>query len=440
MATREARVERAGCEGSEETRAGRPPVPQRPVPPRRILRDVSPLYAVNGLVAVVFSATGPVAVTLAVGAAGGLSDAALASWVCGMLASAGLATLVMTLLYRRPLAFAWSIPGTVLLGPSLQHLSFEEVVGAFFTCGLLVLGVGLSRVMGRVMAVLPMPIIMAMVAAVFLRFGTDIVDAGRADPVIALPMVGAFILFSSVAALGRRVPAVLAALLAGVAAVVAAGRLDWQPGPVIAWPVFTAPEFTWAAQLELVVPLAVTVLLVQNGQGFAVLSAVGHRPPVNGSAIASGVFSLVNACFGAISACLTGPTNSLLTASGEKSRQYTAALVYALLSLALAAVAPVVVRALLATPEAFVLALGGLAMIRALQQAFVVAFRTGFTMGALATFVVTVSGLDLLGLHAAFWGIVIGWAVSRVMEPHDHVRPRAACPSSPGGFRTLAHP
>lgn len=99
------------------------------MPPRRILRDVGPLCAVNGLVAVVSSATGPVAVTLAVGAAGGLSDAALASWVCGMFASAGLATLVMTLLRRQLLGFAWSIPGTVPLGPTLQHLSFAEVVG-----------------------------------------------------------------------------------------------------------------------------------------------------------------------------------------------------------------------------------------------------------------------------------------------------------------------
>lgn len=104
-----------------------------PPTPRRIWADLGPGYAVNGLVGVVFSGTGPVAVTLAVGAAGGLSPAQLASWVCGMFLSAALATIVMSLLYRRPLGFAWSIPGTVLVGPSLQHLSFPEVVGAF--CG-----------------------------------------------------------------------------------------------------------------------------------------------------------------------------------------------------------------------------------------------------------------------------------------------------------------
>lgn len=389
----------------------------RPTGPRRLGRDLGPGYAANGALGVVFSASGPIAVTLAVGAAGGLTQVELASWVFGMFLSAGLATLLMALLYRQPLGFGWSIPGTVLLGPSLQHLSFPEVVGAFFGCGGLVLALGLSRVMLRVMEALPMPIVMAMVAAMFLRFGTDIVEAARTDLPIAGPMIAVFLLLMAVPALGRLMPPVFGALLAGVVAVVVTGRFAPEGGgAVLAAPVFTPPEFTWAAQLELVVPLAITVLFVQNGQGQAVLAAAGHRPPVNGCAVVSGVFSLVNACVGAVSACVTGPTNALLTASGERHRQYTAAVVYALLSLAFALFSPAIVWAMLATPEAFVLALGGIAMLRALLQSFVVAFSGRHALGVLTAFIVTASGVDLLNVHAAFWGIVIGWAVSRLVE------------------------
>ncbi|MGO3343281.1 MAG: benzoate/H(+) symporter BenE family transporter, partial [Glutamicibacter arilaitensis] len=336
--------------------------------------------------------------------------------------SAGLATIVMSLLYRQPLGFAWSIPGTVLLGPSLQHLSFPEVVGAFFVSGVLVLALGATGVVRRIMAAIPMPIVMAMVAAVFLRFGTDIVSSTQANPVVAGPMVLVFVLLAAVPALGRRLPPVLGTLIAGVIAVAASGQfaLDAAGGPVLATPVFTAPEFTWAAQLELVVPLAITVLIVQNGQGVAVLRSAGHRPPVNAFALASGGFSILNACFGAVSACVTGPTNALLTSSGEKHRQYTAAVVYGLLSLLFALFAPTLTRFMLATPEAFVLALGGIAMLKALQQAFVTAFATKFTLGALVTFVVTISGLDLFNIHAAFWGILFGYAASRLMERTDH--------------------
>jgi benzoate membrane transport protein len=393
----------------------------RPAGIRDILRDIGPHYASNGVVGLAFSASGPVAVTLTVGSLGGLTEAQLASWVFAIFLSAGAATLVMSLIYRQPLGFAWSIPGTVLLGPSLQHLSFPEVVGAFFSAGVLILALGSSGVVRPIMAAIPVPIVMAMVAAVFLRFGTDIVSSTRADPAVAAPMVVAFLVLTAVPSLGRRLPPVLGSLATGVVAVVLSGRFAMSPGgPILAMPVFTAPAFTWAAQLELVIPLALTVLVVQNGQGVAVLRAAGHNPPINVFAMSSGVFSLLNATLGAVSACVTGPTNALLTASGQKQRQYTAAVVYGLLSLLFALLAPMLTRLMLATPEAFVLALGGIAMLRALQQAFVTAFATNFTLGALVTFIVTISGLDLFNIHAAFWGVLIGYGVSRLLEQQDH--------------------
>ncbi|CAN7481924.1 benzoate/H(+) symporter BenE family transporter [Pseudarthrobacter oxydans] len=396
----------------------------RPAGPRGFLRDIAPPYLSNGAIGLVFTASGPVAVTLAVGTAGGLNQDQLASWVFGILFSGGAATLIMSLLYRQPLGFAWSIPGTVLLGPSLQHLSFAEVVGTFFTAGLLILALGATGVVRRIMAMIPMPLVMAMVAAVFLRFGTDIVSSSQANPAIAGPMVGAFLFLTSVPALGRFLPPILGTLLAGGVAVAVSGQfVPVEPGRLLAAPVFTFPVFTWASQLELMVPLAVTVLFVQNGQGIAVLRAAGHRPPINVFAVVSGAFSLLNAGFGAVSACVTGPTNALLTSSGVKERQYTAAVTYGCLALVFGALAPALTRLMLAAPMEFVLVLGGIAMLRALQQAFVTAFSSTFTLGALVTFVVTVSGLDLFNIHAAFWGLVIGYAASRLLERADHAGP-----------------
>ena len=46
---------------------------QRPAGIRALLRDVGGTYASNGVIGLVFSASGPIAVTLAVGVAGGLS-------------------------------------------------------------------------------------------------------------------------------------------------------------------------------------------------------------------------------------------------------------------------------------------------------------------------------------------------------------------------------
>lgn len=396
--------------------------PVRPVRgPRGVLRDAGTGYAANGLIGLVFAATGPVAVILAVGTQGGLSQAQLASWIFGAFFLNGLLTVIACWLYRQPLAFFWTIPGTVLVGPALTHLSWPEVVGAFLLTGGLVLVLGLTGWVRRAMAVVPMPIVMAMVAGVFLRFGLDLVRSLRDDVAIAAPMVVAFLALSAAPALGRRLPPVLGALVVGGLAVALSGRFrPSATGPEwLAAPVLQAPQWSLQAAVELVVPLAITVLVVQNGQGVAVLRSAGHAPPVNVVTIACGAWSLLTAAVGTVSTCLTGPTNALLSASGERSRQYTAGVVCGLLAMLFGLFAPLFTGAMLATPPAFIATLGGLAMLRVLQGSFVTAFGSRFTLGALITFVVTVADVSVLSIGAPFWGLLAGLAVAWLLERPD---------------------
>ena len=108
-------------EGAESrTLIERPPRPL--TGPSRVRRDLGALYAANGLIGLIFAATGPVAVILAVGTQGGLTQAELASWVFGVFFLNGMLTVLACWVYRQPLAFFWTIPGTVLVGPALGHL------------------------------------------------------------------------------------------------------------------------------------------------------------------------------------------------------------------------------------------------------------------------------------------------------------------------------
>ena len=411
-------VERAAAPGALIER------PPRPLAgPHRVLRDLGALYAGNGLIGLIFAATGPVAVILAVGTQGGLSQAELASWVFGVFFLNGVLTVVACWVYRQPLAFFWTIPGTVLVGPALGHLPWPEVVGAFFATGLLMLVLGLTGWVRQVMNLIPMPIVMGMVAGVFLRFGTDLVRAVGSDVAVAAPMVLVFLLLSARTTLGRWVPPIIGALVVGAIAVALSGRFD--PGPAaaqwIAAPVLQVPQWSAQAMVELVVPLAITVLVVQNGQGVAVLRAAGHDAPVNVITIACGAWSLLAAGVGAVSTCLTGPTNALLAASGERSRHYTAGIVCGLLAMVFGLLAPLFTRLMLATPAAFIAVLAGLAMLRVLQAAFVTAFGGRFTLGALVTFIVTVADLTIFNIGAAFWGLVAGIVVSLLLERSDFV-------------------
>lgn len=393
---------------------------------RQIRSDFGLAYFANGLIGFIFSATGPVAIILSVGTRGGLSPAELASWIFGVFFVNGLLTLAMSWRYHMPLGFAWTIPGTVLVGPALQHLSFAEVIGAFYATSLLVLLLGMSGWVKRLMAALPMPIVMGMVAGVFLRFGLDLVRALHSDAAIAAPMVIAFVALSALPVWGRRLPPLIGALLVGALAIALLGRLDTSglDGFALAQPLIQAPVWSLGALVELVVPLAITVLVVQNGQGVAVLKAARHEPPVNAIAVACGIGAFFSAAVGAVSSCLTGPTNALLTSSGERSRHYTAALTFGSFGVVFGLMAPTFTGLMLATPKSYIMVLGGLAMLRVLQGAFVASFGGGrFTLGALISLLVTVSDISLLNIGAAFWGLVAGFGFSWLMEKADFQPP-----------------
>ena len=273
------------------------------------------------------------------------------------------------------------------------------------------------------MQAVPMPIVMGMVAGVFLRFGIDLVRALHSDVATAAPMTIAWLALTALPGLGRRLPPLIGALLAGVLAIAVLGRLDASAlGAIeIVRPVVQAPAWSMAAMIELVLPLAITVLVVQNGQGFAVLKSAGHNPPIDSITVASGLGAMLSAAVGSVSTCLTGPTNAILTSSGERSRQYTAAIFFGLLGVVFGLLSPAFTRLMLAAPKAFVMTLAGLAMLRVLQAAFVSSFKDRFALGALVAFLVTVADLGLWNIGAAFWGLLAGFVISWLLERPDFV-------------------
>ncbi len=395
----------------------------RPVAgPAAFVRDLSAENAVNALVAFAFSISGPVAIILAVAARGGLSEAQAASWLFGAFFINGLLTIAFCAAYRQPLAIFWTIPGTVLVGPALAHASFNEVVGAFLVTGLLMLALGLSGVVRRVMDAVPMSIVMGMVAGVFLPFGLDWVKAFESDLPIALSMTLTFLALSALPSVARRLPPLIIAMAVGIAAIALTrtGTLPpFDSSTIFAAPVFVMPHFNPATLIELVMPLAITVLVVQNGQGIAVLRQSGHEPPVNAIAAACGLWSLFAGIVGTVSTCLTGPTNAMLSTGRDKHTHYAGGILVGLLAVVFGLFSPLFTKLLLATPQAFIATLAGLAMLRVLQGAFSTAFQGAFGIGALVAFLVTVSGISIAGIGAPFWGLVFGALVSRILERSD---------------------
>lgn len=393
--------------------------------PRQLWRALDSHSLTNGMTAFVMACTGPFAVLLGVGLTGGMSPEDISSWVLGGYGIGGLLSVFFSAYYRIPIGMGWTIPGVVLLGGALDHLRFSECVGAFYIVGALITVLGVSGWVQRISKFLPLNIVMAMVAGVFLPFVTKIVTGFADDWLIALVTLVVFLGLSLSPRVARFAPPILGAIGIGAIAIFVTGKFEIEELPALSMtvPVIYTPEFTWRATLELVLPLLITVVGIHNLQGFAITEANGYPPPRNTLTTACGLWSFVFAVIGTVPTCVTGPANGILNSSGEKERRYAGGVFFGVLMIGFGLFAPFTTALALAFPTAFIGLVGGLAMFDVLRNSFVAAFSGKLSIGALTTFIVTVADQPIANIGAPFWAVIFGLAASYLFE-RDALRTR----------------
>jgi benzoate membrane transport protein len=375
-----------------------------------------------GFTAWLFAVTGPFIIYVNAARQGHLTSLELNSWVFGGYFICGLLSVGLSLFYRVPLLAAITIPGGVLVATALSHLSFQEVIGAYLLTGILITVLAVTGAVKKGMEWLPMPISMAMVAGVLLPFGLGIVTSLQQTPLISGMALMAFLSVAFIRPLARRFPPVLGAIIVGLVATAWLGVVKWQ---LLSFQVaqfeFIAPLFTWPAAAELVIPLALTVVAVQNAQGIVILQKLDYRPPFNAITLTSGIGSILVAPFGSQSVCLAGPMTGIVTnpSVGPKDRRYAAAIVTGILWMAFGLFSPMATALSQILPAALINLLAGLALLDVLGSCFAAAFGEKFRLGALFTFLITISGARLFNIGAPFWGLVAGNIVSLLLERQD---------------------
>ena len=375
-----------------------------------------------GVTAWLFAVTGPFLIYVNAARQGNLSAAELNSWIFGGYFICGLLSIVLSLRYRAPLLAAITIPGGVLVATALSHSTFQEVIGAYLITGVLIVLLGVTTAVKRAMEWLPMPIAMAMVAGILLQFGMGIITALQETPLISGLTLMAFLSISLVPPLAQRFPPVLGAIIAGLLATAAFGQADWQ---LLSFQMadfsFFQPAFSWAAAIELVIPLALTVVAIQNAQGIAILRNMGYQPPFEAITVTSGVGSILVAPFGSQSVCLAGPMTGIVTSPsvGPLESRYAAAIVTGLMWMLFGLASPMATAMSRILPGSLVDLLAGLALLQVLGSCFAAAFGSNFRLGALFTFLITVSGVQIFNIGAPFWGLVGGTVISLLLERRD---------------------
>ncbi len=378
-------------------------------------------HIANGVTAFLYAITGPLAILLTVATGGGLSTAQISSWIFACFGLGGILSIGASLVFRQPLALVWTIPGALLLPPAFGHLSFSEILGAYWLTGLLIIALGGLGWVTRILRCVPLPIVMGMVGGVFVPFGLKVVSAFGVLPWVAAVTIGTFVIVSRATALARYLPPILAAMIVGVLVLVWTDQIHLQ-APIrfaMASLVLQWPTFSWQATLELVVPLAITVVAIQNAQAIAVLQASGLNPPTGPLTVICGVGTCVFALFGSVPNALAGPANAILVSSGERNTAYIGGVIFGILMACFGVWSPATTSVALALPISFIGLVGGLALLPVLHGVLNVAFSGPFRLGAVVSFLVTLSDVQLWHIGAAFWGLVAGVITSLLLEPEE---------------------
>ena len=379
---------------------------------------------VAGFVAVLVGYTSSVAIVFQAAQALGATPAQTASWMWALGLAMGISCIGLSLHYRLPVLTAWCTPGAALLAAT-QGVSLPQATGAFIVCALLVMLVGATGWFERVMDKVPMAVAAALLAGVLTRFGLDAVLAVRTAPALVLMMVAAFLA-------GRRwwpryaVPGVL---LAGV--VVAALQGSLHLGTVLglggsAWatPVFVMPQFTLGSVVGVALPLFIVTMASQNLPGVAAQRAAGYAIPVSPVTTATGLVTLLLAPFGAFAINLAAITAAICMspeAHADPAKRYAAPVVAGLFYILMGLAGGAVVGLLAAFPRELVAAVAGLALLGTIAGGLAAALKDERHRDAAAmTFLVTLSGVTMAGIGAAFWGVVAGTVTLAV----QHWRPR----------------
>lgn len=359
--------------------------------------------------------------------AAGADERQAASGLLVLCLASGLVALVLGLRHRIPISIAWSTPGAALLISSGTPAGgFPAAVGAFLVCGVLVVVAGLVPAVGRLIALIPVPIASAMLAGVLVELCLAPVRAVAEVPLLAAPVVAVWAIVGRFARTWA-VPAALA-VAAGAIALTAPGLGAVAVAPALVW---TTPTFDAATVVGLGLPLFLVTMASQNVPGAAVLAQFGYRAPMRPILTGTGLATLACAPFGghavnlaAISAALAaGPD-----AHPDPRRRWIASVTAGAGLAALGLGAGLATALLVLSPPVLIEAVAGLALLGALAAALSSAVsEPGSREAAAITFVVTAAGIGFLGVGAAFWGLLAGVGMSLLHRR----RARAEVVSSP---------
>lgn len=349
-------------------------------------------------------------------AAMGATPSEASSGLMAAALSMGLTAIVISLITRQPASVAWSTPGAAFLAVSLAPAGgFAEAVGAFLTAGALTGLAGLYRPLRQIAASVPLALAHALLAGVLITLCAQPFLALAEAPYTAVPILLTWAIVGKLS----RLFAVPAAVLMAVGLTLWGGAVS-APDHIITRPALVLPAFSIASTLGLALPLFLITMATQNSPGMAVLNGEGYPPRPGFFLSAVGLASLLSAPFGALQTCLAAITSSLCAGAEshpDTALRYWSAVMGGVFYCLFGLFSALIISFAAAAPAQTLEVLAGLALLGVFANSASIALADPRSREAAAiTFLTTASGVSLLGLSGAVWGLLLGGLAYRFSQ------------------------
>jgi len=382
------------------------------------MKPVSILQPITaGIVASIAGFASSFALLIAGLRAVGATEAEAASGLLVLCVFQGVLAIGLSLRYRLPLSFAWSTPGAALLVAAHKTTGdFHAAVGAFLLCGILLLATGLWPWLARTMTRIPRPIASAMLAGILFPICLAPVQAAVQLPLLAVPPIVVWLVLTRFA---PRWAVVGAVVVTAVAVVLSGPHIP----AVHLLPTLRVvlPAFEPFVLVGLGVPLYIVTMAGQNVPGFAVLRTFGYEnPPARAMLAATGAATAVGSVFGAYALNLSAIVAAMMAgpdADPDRDRRWIATVSSGVAYLVIGLGAGAATALVSASPPILIQAVAGLALLGALISSVAAALEEAqHRVVAIVTFLVVASGIHLLNVGSAFWGLIVGALVMLVLS------------------------
>ena len=374
----------------------------------------------SGLLIVLISSTGPIAILFQAAAAGNFTDKQLSTWLFTIFTGSGIFGLVLTLRFRMPIIGAWAAATTALLVTGLTEHSYAEVLGAYVISSVALVIVGTTGVFGKLISLIPRPVVMAMLSGVLFRFGVEVFASLKTDAWLGLSMILVYFICKRYKFRAPIVPALIAGLFV---CLLERELVNPKIHLGITTPYWTTPQFTIGSIVTLSIPIFLMVMTTQNATGVAVLINSGYQAPANDIVKVGGWISLITAPFGNSGVNISAMTAAIATqkdADPNPKTRYFAGVSCGLFYILLGFFGSTVMGLYGRLPEVLLAVLAGLALIPVIGSSTNEALEDPqYREAGLVTILITISGISAIGLGAPFWGLVGGVCVHKILM-RDH--------------------